>query len=131
MVLIFSVLIVREAPPDGVVFTGTSSKFVVPVARLPSSAVTGILCAASIWNGISSIDEERNILQAGIYIDVIQREDGSQHANHGAWWEWLPALATDIDSRELSVKPGDEFVITLFMVHYNCGGVILRSLSID
>ncbi|KAJ3916372.1 peptidase A4 family-domain-containing protein [Lentinula edodes] len=93
---------VLVSPPAGEIFTSAVGTFTVP--SLPS----GGNGAAAAWVGIDGDTFATAILQAGVFFSI-----SDDIVEYGAWYEWWPDFATDIDVDDFPSSAGDVITVNI------------------
>ncbi|KAJ3812654.1 acid protease [Lentinula lateritia] len=93
---------VLVSPPAGEIFTNAVGTFTVP--SLPS----GGNGAAAAWVGIDGDTFATAILQAGVFFSISE-----DTVEYGAWYEWWPNFATDIDADDFPISAGDVITVNI------------------
>ncbi|KAJ3907270.1 aspergillopepsin-2 heavy chain [Lentinula edodes] len=94
---------VLVSPPTGETFNSAVGTFTVP--SMPSVNGNG---AAAAWVGIDGDTFATAILQAGVFFSVTD-----ETVEYGAWYEWWPNYATDIDTDDFPVSAGDVITVNI------------------
>ncbi|KAJ3988069.1 peptidase A4 family-domain-containing protein [Lentinula detonsa] len=110
---------VLAAPPAGEIFTSAVGTFTVP-----SMSPDGNDGAAAAWVGIDGDTFATAILQAGVFFSI-----SGDTVEYGAWYEWWPAFATDIDTEDFSVSAGDVITVNIEATTNSEGTVTLINES--
>ncbi|KAJ3822226.1 aspergillopepsin-2 heavy chain [Lentinula raphanica] len=94
---------VLVSPPSGETFNNAVGTFTVPAMLTGGSDG-----AAAAWVGIDGDTYATAILQAGVYFSV-----SGDSVEYGAWYEWWPNYATDIDTDDFPVSAGDVITVVI------------------
>ncbi|KAJ4482393.1 peptidase A4 family-domain-containing protein [Lentinula aciculospora] len=109
---------VLVSPPTGEIFTSAIGTFTVP--SMPSEG-NG---AAAAWVGIDGDTFATAILQAGVFFSV-----SGDTVEYGAWYEWWPDFATDVDTNDFPVSAGDVITVNIQATSNSEGTVTLVNES--
>ncbi|KAJ3986003.1 peptidase A4 family-domain-containing protein [Lentinula detonsa] len=110
---------VLVSPPSGEIFNSAIGTFTVP--SMPPAGSNG---AAAAWVGIDGDTFATAILQAGVYFSV-----SGDTVQYGAWYEWWPDYATDIDTDDFPVSAGDVITVNIEATSNSEGTVTLINES--
>ncbi|KAJ4470089.1 peptidase A4 family-domain-containing protein [Lentinula aciculospora] len=110
---------VLVSPPTGEIFNSAVGTFTVP--SMPSANSNG---AAAAWVGIDGDTFATAILQAGVFFSV-----NGDTVEYGAWYEWWPNYATDIDTDDFPVSAGDVITVNIEATSNSEGTVTLINES--
>ncbi|KAJ3770301.1 acid protease [Lentinula raphanica] len=110
---------VLVAPPEGEIFTSAVGTFTVP-----SLVPNGNDGAAAAWVGIDGDTFATAILQAGVFFSV-----SGDTVQYGAWYEWWPNFATDIDTNVFPISAGDVITVNIDATSNSEGTVSLINQS--